>query len=533
MRFFQITESLKSTSASPSRNTPHQKQEHTHDTASPQTNEGRFINYSGGGGKSRQLPAARAAPPGPTPRDSAPRPGRYGKRTGHPEGCAPRSGQESAGKSSSGGRGGSAAWPAGSTDATWEVGLRVEREGRGVCEAVEARDLPAPARPAPAAVDTHGELGPGCPEQGWRAAGQQGERREQRQRGGGASPPAHADLPRSFRKRPGLPQPSAAAAGGAHLARSSCPGASPGDPRAERRPLAPGPPAGAAVCSAAAAAPALLVLRSYFAAGRAGKGGRSRAGTSNPRSPALGCESVGLRPAAPHGRSDARQRLLLQARGPAPSGSGTARLSSPLRGGAQLSSPPSGMAQPGSTGSGSTRLGAARLGLPPAEEGDLPPLEEKETAKRGEREKALAEAGEWAGLYAAIRHRHPLSCEAGSSRHIQAPDSFCIFQWESPGISSFPVTHIPVKKQQRDFLIAILSLTGEFKLERYGQDAHVIPLFFQVCTWETIMCNSLYVSYCAWHPEKYLNVPIRLDIVFMLYDMNGLIFVPVFTFLEL
>lgn len=47
-----------------------------------------------------------------------------------------------------------------------------------------------------------------------------------------------------------------------------------------------------------AAAPAPLVLRSYFAAGRAGReGGAERA--SNPRSPALGTGNVGLRPAAP------------------------------------------------------------------------------------------------------------------------------------------------------------------------------------------------------------------------------------------
>lgn len=128
-------------------------------------------------------------------------------------------------------------------------------------------------------------------------------------------------------------------------------------------------------------------------------------------------------------------------------------------------------------------------------------------------------------------------CEVMSLTDLQSPvlcpDSFYIFQWVSLGISSFPVTHIPVKKHQRYYFIAILSLTGEFELERDGQDAHMIPLFFQVCTWQTIMCNSLYASYCAWHPEKYLNLPIRLDIIFMLYDMNGFIFVPAFALLGL
>lgn len=83
-------------------------------------------------------------------------------------------------------------------------------------------------------------------------------------------------------------------------------------------------------------------------------------------------------------------------------------------------------------------------------------------------------------------------------------------------------------------LIAVLSLTGEFELKRYGRDAHVTPLFFQVHICRTIICSSLYVSsYCTWHPDKYLNLHIRFEIIFMLYDMNGFIFVPAFTFLEL
>lgn len=107
-------------------------------------------------------------------------------------------------------------------------------------------------------------------------------------------------------------------------------------------------------------------------------GGRSRARTSNPRSPALGTGNVGLRPAARRGRSGARQRLLLQARGQrrlcpdrrcsdrlrsAPLGSafpGAARLGFPWHSSARLSSALSGTAHPGSVRLGSARLSTAQ-----------------------------------------------------------------------------------------------------------------------------------------------------------------------------
>lgn len=139
-----------------------------------------------------------------------------------------------------------------------------------------------------------------------------------------------------------------------------------------------------------------------------GEGGRSRARTSNPRSPALGRGNVGLRPAARRGRSGARQRLLLQAPGPAPPVLGTARYSFSRHGSGRLFSSPSGTAQPGSARPGSSRLSSARLGtaLPesryrrltetparnPSAGGNLPPLEEKE-AQRSER----AELAGWGG----------------------------------------------------------------------------------------------------------------------------------------
>lgn len=107
-------------------------------------------------------------------------------------------------------------------------------------------------------------------------------------------------------------------------------------------------------------------------------GGRSRARTSNPRSPALGTGNVGLRPAALLGSSGARQRLLLQARGQrrlrsALPGSpplrsdrlslarrGSARLPFPWLSSARLSSALSGTAQPGSARLRSARLSTAQ-----------------------------------------------------------------------------------------------------------------------------------------------------------------------------
>lgn len=114
------------------------------------------------------------------------------------------------------------------------------------------------------------------------------------------------------------------------------------------------------------------------------------------------------------------------------------------------------------------------------------------------------------------------------------PGSFRIFWWKSPGISSFPITHIPVKKQQGGFWLLFFPWLENLSLRGMGKMHMLAPLFLQVCISGIIMCSSLYGSfYCTWHPDKYLNLHIRFEIIFMLYDMNGFIFVPAFTFLEL
>ena len=280
-----------------------------------------------------------------------------------------------------------------STDATWEGGKeggRRPREaerrkgGKGLREAPAPASRPAEhgngrrtAHPGPAAARvrcplppspgparslahslTCGELSAGRSRQSGRASGQQqGERRQQRQRGRGAGPPAHADLPRSFPKRPGLPRP--AAAGGARLAQPS----RPGKPRAQGR-----PPAGAAVCGATGAAPRQHRLLSssgvtLLPGERGGREEPSERPTPAPRHLAQGMWDSGPRPR--RGRSGARQRLLLQAWGQRRLGSarhGTARLST-----ARLSEALPGSARLGTawlceSPSSSARLSSAPLG---------------------------------------------------------------------------------------------------------------------------------------------------------------------------
>lgn len=274
-----------------------------------------------------------------------------------------------------------------STDATWERGkergrrrqeaerkkgtprgARARRETRRTREQATNRAphspgpadacgrCPVPPYLAPLARSlTCGELGAGRSRQSGRASGQQqGERRQQRQRGRGAGP--HADLPRSFPKRPGLPRP--AAAGGARLAQPS----RPGKPRAQGR-----PPAGAAVCGATGAAPRQHRLLSssgvtLLPGERGGREEPSARPTPAPRHLAQGMWDSGPRPR--RGRSGARQRLLLQAWGQrrlASARHGTARLGSALLSTAQQGAARLGSALPGSACLRAARRVSARL----------------------------------------------------------------------------------------------------------------------------------------------------------------------------
>lgn len=243
---------------------------------------------------------------------------------------------------------------------------------------------PGPARSLARSL-TCGELSAGRSRQSGRASGQQqGERRQQRQRGRGAGPPAHADLPRSFPKRPGLPRP--AAAGGARLAQPS----RPGKPRAQGR-----PPAGAAVCGATGAAPRQHRLLSssgvtLLPGERGGREEPSERPTPAPRHLAQGMWDSGPRPR--RGRSGARQRLLLQAWGQRRLGSarhGTAKHGTAQRGAARLSSARHRLAlrvpeQLGAAQLGSSRHGASghRSASPP---GGHSFGERQELAGRGDR----------------------------------------------------------------------------------------------------------------------------------------------------
>lgn len=172
-------------------------------------------------------------------------------------------------------------------------------------------------------------------------------------RGGGRSAPLPPLSPRRLARRPprpGAPAGPGAARWGSRLRRDERGGGGTDSPRT----------------------PELLCCWA------SGAGGRSRARTSNPRSPALGTGNVGLRPAARRGRSGARQRLLLQARGQHRLGSalpgspplrsdrlslarrGSARHGFPWHSSARLFSALSGTAQPGSVRLRSARLSTAR-----------------------------------------------------------------------------------------------------------------------------------------------------------------------------